>query len=124
MRRGAAEPDVALAVDHEHVDDGFRVDVRPDRDRVLVCPIGEIDLATAGAVEQPLLELLDQGFGHVVVDLRAVTFLDSSGVRLLVVAHERARRADARLSLILGSTGSSRALEISGLLDLLEVVDH
>jgi anti-anti-sigma factor len=121
MRRGTEEPDMALAAHDGAV---FRVDVRPDRDRVLVCPIGEIDLATAGAVEQPLLELLDQGFGHVVVDLRAVTFLDSSGVRLLVVAHERARRADARLSLILGSTGSSRALEISGLLDVLEVVDR
>jgi anti-anti-sigma factor len=124
MRRGAGELDAALAVDGERVDDGFRVDVRPDRRRVLVCPIGEIDLATAGDVEQHVAELLDEGFGHVVVDLRGVSFLDSSGVRLMVVAHERARRAGARLSLILGSPRSARALELSGVLDVLEIIDR
>jgi anti-anti-sigma factor len=124
MGRGAGEPDVALAVDDDRVDDGFRVDVRPDRERVLVCPIGEIDLATAGDVERRVAELLDEGFGHVVVDLRGVCFLDSSGVRMMVVAQDRARRAGARLSLILGSPRSTRALELSGVLDVLEIIDR
>ena len=97
------------------------MEVEPNRERVTVRPIGEVDLATADEVEQPLLELLDQGFGHVVVDLRRVTFLDSSGIRALVTGHRRAEEMGARLSVKLGGPGSRLALETSGVLNYLEV---
>ncbi|MGZ4186305.1 MAG: hypothetical protein ACXVUE_03020 [Solirubrobacteraceae bacterium] len=42
--------------------DGLRVDIAPDRERLTVRAVGEIDLATAPAIEKPLLELLDSGF--------------------------------------------------------------
>jgi anti-anti-sigma factor len=95
--------------------------LEPNRERVILRPIGEVDLATADEVEQPLVELLEEGFHHVVVDLRRVTFLDSSGIRVLVTGHRRAQELGARLSVKLGGAGSRLALETSGALDYLDV---
>jgi anti-sigma B factor antagonist len=118
---GGAQGDGA-AIDGHLLPLPFRVDVWPDGERVLVCPAGETDLATAGQVEQTLVEVLDQGFAHIVVDLGAVSFMDSTAICLLVASDRRARNAGARLSLILGAAGSSRALEIAGVFDHLEVI--
>jgi anti-anti-sigma factor len=101
--------------------DTFHVDIEPDRQRVIVRPVGDIDLASATDVEAPLFELLDRGFTHVVVDLRRVTFLDSSGIRMLVNAHKHAQELGARVSVRLGSEASRRALELTGMLDYLEI---
>jgi anti-anti-sigma regulatory factor len=67
-----------------------------------------------------VLELLDEGFAHVVIDLRRVTFLDSSGIRALIAAHRRGQTLGARLSIRAGATGSRRALEITRALDYLK----
>ena len=48
----------------------------------MVRAVGEIDLASVPELEQPLLELVDSGFGQIVLDLQDVTFMDSSGVRV------------------------------------------
>jgi anti-anti-sigma factor len=56
--------------------------VQPERDVVRVCPRGEIDIDTVGAVRSQLDELVGAGFTRVVLDLRDTTFLDSTGLRL------------------------------------------
>ncbi len=115
-----------IALEQRHLvmtesDDKFHVDIEPDRHRVIVRPVGDIDLASATDVELPLFELLDRGFAHVVVDLRRVTFLDSSGIRMLVNAHKHAEKLGARVSVRLGGEASRRALEITGMLDYLDI---
>jgi anti-anti-sigma factor len=50
--------------------------------------LGEIELVTAGEVESRLLDLLNSGFEAVVLDLREVSFMDSSGIRVLIIAHQ------------------------------------
>lgn len=97
------------------------IDVKPDRDRVLVCPAGEIDLATAGRLEGQILELLEAGFDHVVVDLRAVTFIDSTGIRALFTTHSHAQATGRSVSLILGGRATRLPLEIAGILNILEI---
>jgi len=65
----------------------FRVDVEAD-ERVLVLRLrGELDLATVPEVE----ELVDRNLDRraLVVDLRELSFMDSSGVRLVVELHDR-----------------------------------
>lgn len=100
----------------------FHVDVVPDRERVVVAPAGEIDLATAPRMQQDVLGLLERGFTRVVVDLRGVEFLDSQGIRALVLAHNRARELGATMPVLLGTAeGPRRALEISGVLAYLDV---
>jgi anti-sigma B factor antagonist len=101
--------------------DGLRVDIAPDRERVTVHAAGEIDLATADELERPLLELLDSGFEHVVLDLRDVTFMDSSGIRVLIGGHQHAERLGAALSIEVGTSPIRQTLELSGAIDYLIV---
>jgi anti-sigma B factor antagonist len=59
----------------------FSIDVSASGDRVAVVVAGEVDLATSPQVAAAVEEQLARG--PVLVDLRAVTFLDSSGIRVL-----------------------------------------
>ena len=93
--------------------------------RVVVTVLGELDLATAGEVEEAVLPVVRDG-GHAVLDLRGLDFMDSSGVRVVVAAHTAAEQHGGRLSIVLSEDGSPvrRVLEISGLVPLLDVVDE
>jgi anti-sigma B factor antagonist len=62
----------------------FTCEVTPDRDRVVVEPRGELDMATVGAVEQELRRLREAGFHDILLDLRGLTFMDSSGLHLVM----------------------------------------
>ena len=72
-----------MAFDRSELDP-FRVAVLPNRDEVRVCPIGELDLATVPLVDSELAELWSRGFARLVLDLRDVCFLDSTGIRMLL----------------------------------------
>ncbi|MBI5104407.1 MAG: STAS domain-containing protein [Solirubrobacterales bacterium] len=96
-----------------------------DRDAQLLVRLrGELDLATAPEVEDIVLPAARDG-RHVIVDLRALEFLDSSGVRVLVAAHAAAGEGGGRLSVVRGPAGGpvQRVLEISGLEGVLDLVD-
>jgi anti-anti-sigma factor len=97
------------------------LEIKPDRERVIVCPAGDVDLATAANLQDTIVELLERGFDCVAIDLRGVTFLDSSGIRALIVSHNRARELGARTQVILGGRCTRRPLEITGVLDYLDV---
>jgi anti-anti-sigma factor len=99
----------------------FRVDVHPERDVVRVVPFGELDLATAGLLERQLHELRDSGFDHVVLDMHELTFIDSSGIRVILTEHRFADTSDQRFSLIGVPPVIRRALEVCGLLAHLQV---
>jgi anti-anti-sigma factor len=99
----------------------FALDVVPDRERVLVRPVGEVDIATAGQLERSTIELFGRGFSRVVVDLRGVTFLDSSGVHTLIKCHETAADLGASMSIIPGGPASRRVLDIAGVMDRFEI---
>lgn len=101
--------------------EGLHVDIAPDRERVSVRADGEIDLATAPAIEEPLLELLNRGFKAIVLDLQSVKFMDSSGIRVLISAHQRAESLGASLSVVVGASRIRQTLELSGAIDYLGV---
>jgi anti-sigma B factor antagonist len=67
----------------------FRCEVEPDRATVRVRPVGELDLETVPVVDAELAELWSVGFTRLVVDLRSVTFLDSTGLRMLLAWQAR-----------------------------------
>jgi anti-anti-sigma factor len=85
---------------------------------------GELDLATAPELEQLVNERLDEG-QEVVVDLRGLEFMDSSGIRVLVAAHARAARNDTRFFVVRPAAASAVAkiVEVSGLDGELNIVD-
>lgn len=77
----------------------FRHTPLQDEGRHMVAASGEIDLATAPALRTELLAALVRHSPRLVLDLSGVTFLDSTGLAVLVAVHRRARAAGGELSL-------------------------
>lgn len=95
----------------------FRVEVRPERDVVRVVPVGELDVATAAELETQLHELRTSGFERVVLDLRDLQFVDSTGIRVIVTEHRFAAANRREFSLVGGRPAVRRALEVCGLVE-------
>jgi anti-sigma B factor antagonist len=90
----------------------FRVDVHPEREVVRVAAVGELDLATVAQVQTQIRELRDAGFERIVLDLRELTFMDSSGVALILEEDRCALRDGHGFSLIAGPPAVQRPLEV------------
>jgi anti-sigma B factor antagonist len=102
----------------------FAMSVDERDGRVYVTLRGELDIATAPELERFVNERLDAG-DEVVVDLRGLDFMDSSGIRVLVAGHTRAGRSGTRLVVVRAAGGSAVAkiIEVSGLDGELHLVD-
>ena len=95
----------------------------PDRETVRVLVVGEIDVSTAHLLGDQLAELLESGWREVVADLREVSFMDTSGLHVLLDAHERAGQVDAVLSVAVEPGPVRRLLELTGAGRILSVVE-
>lgn len=62
----------------------FDIDVRSERKRVVVIPRGELDLVTIAILETAIYQQISHGVQAIVLDLREVTYMDSTGLRLLL----------------------------------------
>jgi anti-anti-sigma factor len=95
--------------------DAFSVRTEQHGDAAVVVPTGELDLATAPALEAALRRAFHAAAGgRVVLDLRELEFIDSSGLRTLLTARRQAEDAGAEFSLVAGHRGLERTLEIAG----------
>jgi anti-anti-sigma factor len=81
--------------------------------------IGELDLVGTPRVQDELERVEATDVVSIVVDLSGLTFMDSTGVRLLVSAHARSRADSDRLTLLRGPAGVQRVLELCGVDGLL-----
>ncbi|MBI3948123.1 MAG: STAS domain-containing protein [Armatimonadetes bacterium] len=90
-----------------------------DGDPPVVALAGEVDLATAPMFEDAILALLKRGKESVAVDLGRVSYLDSTGVSVLMKAVKRCRKRGGDL-VVVGI--SDRALRVMRLLNLDRVV--
>jgi anti-sigma B factor antagonist len=81
---------------------------------VVVKLAGELDLYNAHAVREELTRQLERKPSRLVVDLGSLTFIDSTGLGLLIEARSRLENQDA---FVLAAPGLDvrRALEVSGL---------
>jgi anti-anti-sigma factor len=88
----------------EHaIPDAFSVRTEDRAGAAVVIPTGELDLATAPALDAALGRAFESiGSGRVVLDLRELEFIDSSGLRTLLTARRSAEQAGASFSLIAG----------------------
>ena len=84
---------------------------------------GELDLSSAGQIEDVLKDLEAAGPEVLVLDLRDLTFMDSTGLRVMVSADARARDASRRLVIVQGPETVHRVFRITGLDDHLEIVE-
>ena len=101
----------------------FEVDVQPEPYGARVRPRGEIDLATVARVRRKIDELAAAGCERVVLDLRGVTFMDSTGLHLGLDADAAARAGGWELLIIEAPGRVQRVFEITGLRDRLPFVE-
>lgn len=102
-----------------------QLDVRSCRDGDVhtVALTGEMDLANAAEVERELVRAESTDAARIVVDLTGLTFLDSTGIRLLITAHARSNEDGRRLLLIRPPARVFRVLCIAGVDQLLPFAD-
>ena len=89
---------------------------------LLVVPRGEIDLATVDLV-RTVVEREKQPGEDLVLDLREVGFMDTSGLRYVLELNERASRDGFDLRVVKGPRAVQRVFEVSGLEPRLPFVD-
>lgn len=99
------------------------VTVRKVDGTAVVAVAGEIDVYTSPLLQERLVEVLRDGFPSIVLDLSAVTFLDSTGLGVLITALKRCRSADGDLVLVTAQPNVLKVLEITGLNDVFKVHD-
>jgi anti-sigma B factor antagonist len=97
----------------------FRCETHRDGDRARVRPIGELDIATVPEVDRHLQRISEAGDERIVLDLRDVSFMDSSGLRLILAWRERAGEHGGEFSIIPGSEVVERVFETTRVRDLL-----
>jgi anti-sigma B factor antagonist len=93
-----------------------------DGDTRVISLCGELDLANASTAEAALDAAL-AGDGRVVVDMRELEFIDSTGIALLVAALEHSENGERVRFLPSGSPAVSRVLELTGLADRLPMAE-
>jgi anti-anti-sigma factor len=101
----------------------FRVETHDEARGTVLTVAGELDLASAPALEEELDQALNGGSGVVVVDLRELEFIDSTGLSVLVKAHQRAQESGCSFGLVKGGAQVQRLLSLTGLEDRLTVTD-
>lgn len=106
------------------VPERFRVELEPHRETIVVAAHGDLDIATAEPLRAKLQEVVDAGFRRVVLDLRAVSFIDSSGLRVILEARTGTADAGVDFALIPGPDSVQRLFEVTGTDSVLRFVDE
>ena len=83
---------------------------------------GELDIASADEALHRVAEAERAAPSLLVIDLSTLTFVDSSGVRVVLVADDRARASGRRLAVRLGRGPALRVFTALGLVDRFEVL--
>lgn len=84
---------------------------------------GEFDLSVAPRVEDELARAEAAQPAVLILDLRELSFMDSSGLRIVVTAHERAQKQGRRLIVVNGPDPVRRVFEITKVNEAIELVD-
>jgi anti-sigma B factor antagonist len=99
------------------------IEIRDETDVAVVALSGEFDLAGVQAFEGELAKVEQTGAEVVLVDLSGLGFMDSSGLRALVMADQRATKTGRRLAIVPGPPAIRRVFEITQLDDRLDLVE-
>lgn len=102
----------------------FRIDSQSEQEQVRVVPQGELDLATAPQLEAEIARLRSHGVGSIVLDLRQLTFMDSTGLRLLLRLDASARADGSSFAIIDGEGPVRRLLELTQVAGRLDRADE
>lgn len=91
----------------------------PGSDRYLISVSGEVDLATSPDLDAAIVAALETGTESLVIDLTDVSFMDSSGLGVIVRGLKRCREADISIDLVITN---ERVLKVFGVTGLDQVI--
>ena len=119
---GRAEPEISSLADS--VQSHFRVEAQ-NHDRATVLAMsGELDLASAPTLEEELEQIVSNpDTSTVILDLRQLEFMDSTGLSALIKAHQRAQEAGQRFGVVRGGAQVQRLLDLTGIGERITLVD-
>ena len=102
----------------------FEVGVAPSEGAgVTLTLTGELDLSTVDQLEQAIADNLNSDGELVVMDLRELSFLDSTGLRLMLRLDASLKEEGRRLVLVKGPRRVQRVFELTRAVDELEIVE-
>jgi anti-sigma B factor antagonist len=106
------------------VQSDFRVEMLNQGRTVIIAVSGELDLASGPELEAELNQVSGPETQMLVVDLRGLEFMDSTGLSILVRAHQRLSEEGCEMGLVKGSSQVQRLLDLTGVSDRLTLVDE
>jgi anti-anti-sigma factor len=98
---------------------GLTVRVEQDGEALVVSATGELDLVNASTLEAALRKAIAGDASGVILDLGGVTFVDSAGLRLVLLMAKQSLRNGGRLRLLRGSVPVEGVIQGSGVRHLL-----
>jgi anti-sigma B factor antagonist len=101
----------------------LEVETSEENGAVRISLSGELDISTAPRVEEELERVEPTSPAVVVLDLRGLAFMDSTGLRLVVSADARAREQGRRLAVVRGPETVQRIFRVTRLEERLDMVD-
>lgn len=104
------------------VEGSFQVRLRSAERAAVIVVSGELDLASAPVLEEELNRAAD-GADLLIVDLRELEFIDSTGLGLLIKANRQAEAAGRRFAIVRGQSQVQRLLGVTGIEQRLTLVD-
>jgi len=105
------------------VQNQFRVDVRREPQAIVMQLHGELDVASAPELERELMQVADDDVQLIVLDLRELEFMDSTGLRAVLMANQAAGDAGRRFGLVKGPEQVQRLLSLTRVADRLVIAD-
>lgn len=105
------------------MESNFLVQTQVADGAIMLTISGELDLVSSPVLEQALEGLGASDARLVMLDMRGLEFMDSTGIHLLVKAHQRAHQAGQRFALIRGSEQVHRMLDLTGVSEQMTIVD-
>ena len=121
-RSGDCDANSALAL--RQVDANLAIGVEHGQGWARVVLSGELDLGNVHAFAAQLQHEEESLPDVVEIDLRGLTFLDSSGLSELFAANRRARERNGRVVLIKGNSPIERTLNLARVEDVIDVVEQ
>ena len=104
-------------------DRGLTIEIRREADRVVLLLEGELDLENAATLDERLLAAEGSDAKQIVLDLRGLRFIDSSGLRSILLATKRSRQDSNRLGVLRGTGDVARLLELRAIDQSIDLLD-
>ncbi len=101
----------------------FRVEVRSEGRAAIIAVSGELDLASSPSLEVELERVSDADLELLVLDLRRLEFMDSTGLSVILKAHQRLADEGRALYVVRGSQQVQRLLDVTGVAERIQLAD-